>query len=312
MRRMLCVIAAALLLCGSIACQTERASDAFANQTALPAPTTENVIKESNGAPTETPADAPTETPTVTTEPTDAPTETPTVTTEPTPKPVTRADLDSGAFDTFFDGAVFVGDSMTKEFGNYVRKQRELNGECLSTAQFMGEVSMTVRYASSKELVFHYRGGRVSLTTGLQKYEAKKVFLMLGANDIGHRDWDKVRADYCTMIERIQTDCPGVEIIVQGINPGTKAFCSNRNLEIAHWNSFNEILMEIAEKYDLGYYSFAEELMDEEGYLCPEYANGDLHLSAAGNEIWLRAARAYAARQLDPDAVLDLTSEPQP
>lgn len=294
MKRILCAAIAVLLFAGLFACRTEPAVEAFSEATAVPAAPT--------AAPTTEPMPEPTAEPTPETEEPE-PTEEPTP--APTPEPITRERLDMGEFDAFFDGTVFVGDSMTKEFGNYVRKQRELNGECLSTAQFMGMVSMTVRFASTTEPVFNYRGGKVSLTAGLNHYGAKKVFLMLGANDIGHRDWDKVRADYCTMIERIQKDCPEAEIIVQGINPGTRMFCKNRDLDIAHWNSFNEVLKGIAEEYGLGYYAFAEELMDEEGYLRPEFASGDLHLSASGNEIWLRAARAYAAQQMCPGAVIE-------
>ena len=297
MKRMLCMAAAVLLLGGFFACQPKQSAETFAEPTALPS---------ASALPTEPPVPEPTETPAE--EKTPAPTAEPTA--EPTPEPITRARLDAGEFDDYFNDAVFVGDSMTKEFGNYVRTQRDRNGACLGTAQFMGAVSMTVLFASTEEPVFNYRGGRVSLTAGINKYGAKKVFIMLGANDIGHRDWDAVRADYCTMIERILSDCPGAEIVVEGINPGTKLFCANRNLDVAHWNSFNEILKEIAEQYGLGYFSFAEELMDEQGYLRPEFASGDLHLSASGNEIWVRAARAYAAQKLCPDAALDLSDEP--
>ncbi len=310
MKRIICFIIAALLAIGLYGCNPETADDAVQIQkpteTKVPTacPTTEPA---STPEPVDEPTPVPTEEPTP--EPTPVPTEEPTPepTAEPTPEPITRARLDSGEFDSFFDGALFIGDSMTREFGNYVRAQRNRDEGFFGSAKFMGEVSMTVYQASSKDAVFSYRGGHVALTKGINLNEATKVFLMLGANDIYCRDWDTVRADYCRMIERIQADCPGVEIIVEGVNPGTKMFCDNRNLDIDHWNSFNDVLRGICAEYGLGFFTFARELMDENGYLRSEYAKGHLHLSDAGNEIWACAARIYAAQQMCPNAALDLT-----
>lgn len=294
MKRLFCMAAAVLLLTCALACEPTPPV------TAKPEPTA-TVTFAPSAAPTETPTKEPTAAPT--------PTATTTPTMEPTPQPITAARLDAGEFDGFFDDALFVGDSMTRVFGNFIQAQRARNGACLGTAQFMGEVSMTVRIASTDDAVFTYRGKKTSLTAAITKRGVQKVFLMLGGNDIGHRDWDAVLADYGKMIDNIKTACRDVMIIVQGVHPGTKRFCENRQIDIAHWNRFNEALAAFCETNGVAFYSFAEELMDEQGYLRDAYASGDFHFSDEGNAIWLRAARIYAARQCEPDAALDL-SEP--
>lgn len=293
MQRMICLALIPLLLLGCAASfDTPDAQPVMAEQNETFAPTA-----APTSAPTETPTNVPTETPS------------PEPTHEPTPEPITAEQLDAGLFDAYFDDAVFFGDSMTKAFGNYVTDLRGQYGACLGTAKFLGVVSLTVRVTASGESIFSYRGWPVSMTEAIRRTEAKKVFFLLGANDIGWRDWEQVLHDYQTIFERIRTDFPNVTIAVIGINPGTEAFCRNRNLDIAHWNSFNDVLRALCEANDVDFLTFAEELMDERGYLKPEYAQGDLHLSSAGNTIWLRALRIYAARKLRPDAALILSSD---
>ena len=279
---------------------------------AQPAPQAESPAPEPTAVLTEAPTEVPqTEVPTpVPSAPpsdgsTPAPTEAPTP--EPTPEPITAEMLDSGMFDSYFDDAVFVGDSMTKAFGYFITKQREQNGACLGSAHFMGVVSMTLKYAVTDTPLFTYRGKQVSLTDGLNQYGAKKVFIMIGANDLSFRDWSDVENDFRKIIDLIHEKCDGAKVILIGINPPTYSYCRNRDIDIAHWNSFNDGLRAICEEKGADFMTFASELMDEKGYLRLEYADGDLHLSNAGNTIWLRAVRIYAAKQLRPDAELLLS-----
>lgn len=90
---------------GLFACRTEPAVEAFSEATSAPAAPTAASTTEPMPEPTAEPTPE-TEEPEPTEEPTPA----------PTPEPITRERLDMGEFDAFFDGAVFVGDSMTKEF----------------------------------------------------------------------------------------------------------------------------------------------------------------------------------------------------
>ena len=46
--------------------------------------------------------------------------------------------------------------------------------------------------------------------------------------------------------------------------------------------------------------------MDGDGYLKEAYSSdGQYHLNEQGNDVWIKALREYAARQMYPDAVFD-------
>ena len=281
-------------------------ADAQTEQTVAPVPTPSPEPKAEQTAVHNETEDPGTPTPTLT------PAPTPTLT--PEPKRITAAMLDEGLYDSYFDDALFIGDSLTFALSNYVRSQRTKKEDFLGKAQFMGTVSMSVKVASTNTaysvgISFQYRGKPISLTDGIKATEAKKAFIMLGLNDVGNRNWDNVKEYFATMIEIIQAECPDTKIVIFGILPVTEHYCKEYNLNISHWNSFNEILAGICEAHDVTFLNFADEMMDDSGYLKLEYANGDFHLKESGNDVWIRAARAFAATELYPDAILDLSQE---
>ena len=97
-----------------------------------------------------------------------------------------------------------------------------------------------------------------------------------------------------------------MEIVIFGILPVTEHYCKENKIKIDRWNSFNEILKEICETHEVTFLNFADQMMNERGYLKSGYANGDFHLKEAGEDVWIRAVRAFAAAKLYPDAILDL------
>ena len=219
--------------------------------------------------------------------------------------------LDEGRYDSFFDDALFIGDSLTRSLSNYVRGIRVKNPDFLGKAQFMGTVSMSVKNASTNKaypgaITFEYRGKAISVTDGIKATEAKKAFIMLGLNDIGFRKWDDVEKYFATLIEVIQTECPDTQIVIFGVLPVTEHYCKSNKIKIDHWNSFNEVLKGVCDAHEVTFLDFSEQMMNERGYLKTAYANGDFHLKEAGEDVWIRAVRAYAAALMYPEAILDI------
>lgn len=246
-------------------------------------------------------------TPTPSLEPTPAPTmfaPTP----EPTPEPITAERLDSGEFDAYFDDALLIGDSLTDILSGYVRKQRQTDENFLGTAKVLGTTSMSVKTASadkaySNGISFHYRGKAVSITECINACEAKKVFIMLGVNDIGSRSWDTVQEYYATLIDVIRQKCPETEIIMQGVLPVTSRYTGEHKLSIDRWNSFNGILAGICSEHGAVFLDFSKLFKDERGYLDTKLSSDRLfHLNEDGEAIWIRSLRLYAAQQMCPDA----------
>lgn len=241
--------------------------------------------------------EAVTQTPEPTTEPT--PTPAPTPTPSPTLEPVTDEMLDSGRFDAYFDDAVFLGDSITQSLRNYCIAQRRDDADFMGNAQFLAAVSMSVRLASSdSRTLLQYRGNAVSVTEGLLKMGAGQVFIMLGVNDYAGKYPDATLAYFDTLIDAIQEKCERIEIVIQSVTPVTKRFCQERRITIEEWNGFNVLLEQLCEEKGVQFLSFAELLMDAEGYLADDMTgDGMFHLTPAANAVWIRALRQFAAEQ---------------
>ena len=248
-----------------------------------------------------TQAPAPTAEPTATAAPTAEPTPTPVPTPMPSPtmEPVTDEMLDSGRFDVYFDDAVFLGDSITQSLRNYCIAQRRDDADFMGNAQFLAAVSMSVRMASrDMRTLLKYRGYAVSVTEGLLKMEAGRVFVLLGVNDHAGKYPDATLGYFDTMIDAIQEQCEGIEIIIQAVTPVTEQFCRERQVTIEEWNGFNELLEQLCEEKGVYFLNFAELLTDEDGYLADDMAgDGMFHLSPAANAIWIRELRRFAAEQ---------------
>ena len=285
------IVTVALLLC--LGCSAAAPQQAEAPS---PMPTAETTVC---AAPTPVP------TPVLTPEPTETPTPTPV----PTPEPITVERLDAGEFDAYFDDAVFVGDSLTRQLESYVRAARQTEEGFLGKAHFMDAASMSVKNACQDRanpngITFKVRGKAVSVTEGLLAYDARKAFILLGTNDIGFRTWDSVEGYYAKLIDVIHEKCPDTEVILIGVLPVTEYYCSLERVKIERWNSFNAILEQICAEHGAAFLNFADQMMDRNGYLPYELCNdSQYHLSEQGEKIWIRAMRLYAARQMLPDAV---------
>lgn len=300
---LLCVLLAA---CGvQTAPKTEAQPDTTSDPTPLITPTTEPdevVLVQSE---TPEPSDVPV--------PTESPTESPVPTPEPTPEPeiITAERLASGEFDRYFDDAVFVGDSITKSFRNYVTEKRESDGHCLGDAQFLGVINMSAIRAARDRINddginFFYRGNTVTFSEAIRGIGAKKVFILFGVNELVWCKWDNETNAFRKLIELVRAVDPDAEIVIQALLPVTTRYCSREGIEIGKWNSYNDVLEELCETDGVTFLSFAEQLMDSEGYLNEELSSdGQYHLNDRGNDIWISALREYAARQMYPDAVFD-------
>ena len=270
--------------------------------TAVPETPVYEPIEDIIAMPTETPEPTLVPTPTPTPAPTPTPTPTPSPTPEPTPELLTNARLDSGAFDSYFDDAVFVGDSLTLILSHYVRDVRNGKGNegFMGGAKFMAATSMSVRRASDNNVReglvnFTFRGKEVSLTDGINRTGAKKVFLLFGLNDLAIRDWNDVLGYFAKVIDFIKADCPDVQIVMQAVLPVRKTFYDKQ----PPWNDFNIGLKALCEEKSVPFLDFTEELMDENGYLRADLCgDGKCHLTIEGENIWIRALRRYAASEM--------------
>lgn len=239
----------------------------------------------------------PTTQPTEPTQPTTQPTQPTEPTTQPT-EPTQPVDLE-----TFFSETVFIGDSITYGLSTYCNMYKSLYG-----AKFLCASSYAVRHAivdpepgNPNIVSIKYQGESMRPEDALKKMGAKRVFIMLGLNDISF-GVDYTLGNWEKLIQNIQEACPDIEIFIQSATPlhanrdkpGNKL--NNKNM-----NLYNEGLQGLCDKYGCHYVDVSSALKDENGQLKDAYcSDAYCHMTYAGLEVWIDTLKEYVSNLNNP------------
>lgn len=202
--------------------------------------------------------------------------------------PVMAAPANETVDASFFDDAVFVGDSIS------LKLSYDTSGK-LGNAQFLVQGSYGVGNAIYDVLPTNYRGQTYeNLEDAIAATGAKKLFIMMGMNDIGLYGIDGTIENWVTLLGLIRDACPGIEIYIQSMTPvwtgGEVGGLTNANV-----NAYNVKLREFAQQNGCGFIDVAPYMRDETGGLATEYCSDSyVHLTDAGVAVWIKALKAYA------------------
>ena len=186
--------------------------------------------------------------------------------------------------DTYFDDAVFLGDSRTDGLRIYGGMN---HGTYL---QFTGA---TVESVFTKEVETPV--GTMPLLDALAQMECGKIFVMLGVNELGWNGTDIFRNQSTLLIQRLKEDHPDAEIVIQSILPVSAAkdeegrYVNNQRI-----NDYNQVWLELAEEFGVSYMNVAESVADAEGRLPKDLCYDGVHLNKAGCRQWLEYLRTHA------------------
>ncbi len=242
---------------------------------------------------------APSATPAVTVTPTAAAaTATPAPATSEPPRPTESrtpsASPHSPVEDSFFDGAVFVGDSVTLKLQYYMSKQRRNGSTLLGNARFLAAGSLgsgNALWPVSNESVHpSYQGVKMTIQDGVQKIKADKVYLMLGMNDIAVYGLEGSLENMDRLINKIIEKSPGVSVYIESVTPilqgREKYFLNNENIR-----KYNSMLCDFCGRKDYVYLDVASEFEDGNGYLITEYCSDPegmgIHLTDRACNVWI-------------------------
>ncbi len=223
----------------------------------------------------------------------------------PTLRQANDEDLTLGLYDAYFDDAVFLGDSVTRQLRNYLIAEKEKNRPALGDARFLVAGKYTLYAASRKNLYgdvrLRYQGNDVTPHGGLKAMDAKKAFILLGLNDHVGSQMEKDVSRYGSLIDHIREACPGITLICQSMNP-IQEHRQNKTLNKANLDAFNLRLQALCEEKGVMYLDIATPLMNETGYLRPEYAlskTDNVHLNERGVAVWVDTLRRFARDQYE-------------
>ena len=219
----------------------------------------------------------------------------------PEQEPLYLPDIDSGFYDSFFNDAVLIGDSVTLGLRNYVLSQRAKGLDALGDARFLAAGSYSLRVSSapynSKNVNLTYQGDSMSIEDCLSAMAAREVYIMLGMNDLTFAKEIDCKKNYATTIEKIQAKNPDIKIYIQLCTPitkdGEKTNLNNRNMDL-----FNEELKVLCDEYGLEWLDINTPLKGEDNCLIKGYSSDNyVHMSYPGCDVWVNTLREFARKK---------------
>lgn len=203
---------------------------------------------------------------------------------------------------SWFDDAVFVGDSVSLKLTGYVTKTRQSDPDYLGKAQFLTAGSLGSGNAlwevSDKSVHPLYQGTKMRLEDSVQACGAKKMYILLGMNDIGLYGVEDSVRNMETLLGLIKEKTPDLQIFVQSATPihkgNEKKVLNNANLRL-----YNEQLQEMCQRNGYYYVDIASVLTDGEGYLpdayCSDASGMGMHFTDEACRIWVDYLKQDAA-----------------
>lgn len=182
---------------------------------------------------------------------------------------------------SYFNDALFVGDSLTQGFTTYTA-----NGfENAKFAAYIGAGPKTFIDGT----VVKDTGETVRPLDEVIAANAKKVYILLGTNSLETMSDEGFLEYYRQMLALFRQNLPADTVFyLQSIPPATaEKIAENEKFALDRVRNLNEQIAKIA--YDNGVYflDLYAALADETGALSPAYSAGDgLHLNAQGYEAW--------------------------
>ena len=207
------------------------------------------------------------------------------------PEKLNYSDVHAPVDAKWFDDAVLVGDSVTLKLSYYC----ESHPEALGQAQFFCAGSLGYTNAlwdiDREDAVHPYYKGATHLSEECaEQTGAKKVFVMLGMNDVGLYGADGALQSAKTLIANILKRTPDVLLYVQSTTPILQGHesgtFSNETIR-----TFNKSLEDYCKSTGYKYLDIHSQLVDEQGYLKPEYCSDPdsqgIHFTDEACQIWV-------------------------
>jgi len=188
----------------------------------------------------------------------------------------------------FFDDAVFIGDSVTMALRNYC-----VEYGALGNVKFLVRGSYSAAHAVNNTMYMQYQGMEMTLQDAVAASGAKKLFILLGMNDIALHGIDTTIANWGTLISNIRAKCPDVTIYIESGTPiytaGQVGGLNNENMD-----AYNLRLREFAAANGCYYIDVATPMKDETNGLAARYcSDAYVHLTYAACELWITIVKGF-------------------
>ncbi len=202
----------------------------------------------------------------------------------------------SGTADpSWFDDAVFCGDSLSTWLRNYA------GSEGLGNATFLTATSFGIMNALSPVTASSvhpsYQGTKMLLEDAIAKCGANKVYLMFGINDIDY-GLESATESYVKLVNNILAKSPGAQIYIESATPMlSNSKRADEVLNNASIDKFNQMMKEYCKQNGWNYLDIASVFKDENGGLradaCSDASTMGLHVTYEATREWVSYLRTH-------------------
>lgn len=188
---------------------------------------------------------------------------------------------------SYFDDAVFIGDSRTVGMQDY---------SGLDNAQFFAKTGLNVYEVLEDKFIQDPETGKdVSVAHMLKTNRYGKIYFMVGINELGTGNTGTFQKAYERVLRKFRKWQPDAVIYIQGIIPVSKERASEdaifNNVNI---NDKNVAIAQLANGTDTFYLDVSGKLTDKGGYLKADYTFDNIHMYAQYYELWTNYLMKHA------------------
>ena len=195
---------------------------------------------------------------------------------EPEPEPEEPVSTFTTVDASYFDDALFLGDSHTGGFHDYAG---------LRTAVYFTKNGLTVADAAEKSFV-ELNGKKVTLAEALELRQFGKIYILLGINEIGGGTAEGWAAQYRTLLDLVREKQPDAIIFLQSIFHTTQKKSEESYFKNTTINERNAALARLADNRTVFYLDLNPVFDDESGALRTDYSGDGVHVRAPYYPQW--------------------------
>lgn len=189
----------------------------------------------------------------------------------------------------YFNDAVFIGDSITTGISLY---------DIMPNAKVFASTGINLQSINTAQVINNPDGGdKLTILQALEKSDAEKIYVMLGANGLAFLGAESTVDLYKAFIEKIKEIKPNAIIYVQSIFPIHEKKFAERykgNLTNETVDETNKLLIKMSEELGVYFVNPAEIFKDETGGLMDEVTPDGLHFNSEYYTKWMDYLKTHA------------------
>jgi lysophospholipase L1-like esterase len=193
---------------------------------------------------------------------------------------------------SYFNDTAFVGDSISLKLSYYQNSTHALGG-----AKFFAAGSLSAANAlwqiSSASVHPLYNGSKTLVEDCIYYSGVKKVYIMLGMNDLGCYGVERSLENYQTLIARIKAKSPDVQIFIESVTPlASSSTCLSNGLNNTIIKEYNARLEQLCREKHWYFVDVGSVMYDSSGNwlnnsYCSDLGGMGIHFTDAGCQRWV-------------------------